>query len=144
MKGRGTGHKIARLHQARFIIKSHGTRFHTVLHPMTEGTKRCTWGCQPYSWGNFVFTIVICRRKYSAELFSILWNNQQMQLYAVNFIPLLGSLYMFRVFYTPTIRSTIYNCIYSHWYLLPAWPAATLGVSSWDDTMVCTSGCRYS
>ena len=29
------------------------------------------------------------------------WNNQQMQLYAVNFIPLLGSLYMFRVFYTP-------------------------------------------
>jgi len=21
---------------------------------------------------------------------------------------------------------------------------ATLGVSSWDDTMVCTSGCRYS
>ena len=38
---------------------------------------------------------------------SILWNNQQMQLYAVNFIPLLGSLYMFRVFYTPVIRSTI-------------------------------------
>ena len=34
-------------------------------------------------------------------------NNQQMQLYAVNFIPLLGSLYMFRVFYTPIIRSTI-------------------------------------
>ena len=30
-----------------------------------------------------------------------------MQLYAVNFIPLLGSLYMFRVFYTPIIRSTI-------------------------------------
>ena len=25
-----------------------------------------------------------------------------MQLYAVNFIPLLGSLYMFRVFYTPS------------------------------------------
>ena len=36
-------------------------------------------------------------------------NNQQMQLYAVNFVPLLGSLYMFRVFYTPIIRSTIYN-----------------------------------
>ena len=34
-----------------------------------------------------------------------------MQLYAVNFIPLLGSLYMFRVFYTPIIRSTIFNCI---------------------------------
>ena len=32
-----------------------------------------------------------------------------MQLYAVNLIPLLGSLYMFRMFYTPIIRSTIYN-----------------------------------
>jgi hypothetical protein len=31
-----------------------------------------------------------------------------MQLYVVNFIPLLGSLYMFRVFYTPIIRSTIF------------------------------------
>jgi len=31
-----------------------------------------------------------------------------MQLYAVNFIPLLGSLYMFRVFYTPIIRSAIF------------------------------------
>ena len=41
-----------------------------------------------------------------------------MQLYAVNFIPLLRSLYMFRVFYTPIIRSTIYNCIYSHWHIL--------------------------
>ena len=30
-----------------------------------------------------------------------------MQLFAVNFIPLLGSLYMFRAFYTPIIRSTI-------------------------------------
>ena len=36
-------------------------------------------------------------------------NNQPMQLYAVNFIPLLGSLYMFRVFYTPIIRSTTLN-----------------------------------
>ena len=32
-----------------------------------------------------------------------------MQLYAVNFIPLLGSLYKFRVFYTPIIRSTIFE-----------------------------------
>ena len=32
-----------------------------------------------------------------------------MQLHAVNFIPLLGSLYMFRVFYTPIIRSTIFE-----------------------------------
>jgi len=39
-----------------------------------------------------------------------------MQLYAVNFIPLLGSLYMFRVFYTPIIRLTIFNSIYYHWY----------------------------
>jgi len=30
-----------------------------------------------------------------------------MQLYAVKFIPELGSLYMFRVFYIPIIRSTI-------------------------------------
>ena len=30
-----------------------------------------------------------------------------MQLFAVNFIPLPGSLYMFRAFYTPIIRSTI-------------------------------------
>ena len=30
-----------------------------------------------------------------------------MQLFAVNFIPLLGSLYMFRAFYTPIIRSKI-------------------------------------
>ena len=37
----------------------------------------------------------------------ILLNNQQMQLFAVNFIPLPGSLYMFREFYTPIIRSTI-------------------------------------
>ena len=34
------------------------------------------------------------------------WNNQQMQLYAVNFIPLLSSLYMFRAAHTPNIRST--------------------------------------
>ena len=54
--------------------------------------------------------------QWPSTLDYILWNNQQMQLYAVNFIPLLGSLYTFRVFYTPIIRSTIYNCIYSHWY----------------------------
>ena len=38
------------------------------------------------------------------------------EIYTVKFIPLLGSLCMFRVFYTPIIRSTIFNCIYSHWY----------------------------
>ena len=47
---------------------------------------------------------------------NFLWNNQQMQLYAGNFIPLPVTLYMFRVPYTPIIRSTIFNCIYSHWY----------------------------
>ena len=41
----------------------------------------------------------------------ILRNNQQMQLYAVNFIPLLCSLYMFRVLYTPIIRSTIFETV---------------------------------
>jgi len=39
-----------------------------------------------------------------------------MQLYAVNFIPLLRSLYMFRAAHTSIIRSTKFNCIYSHWY----------------------------
>ena len=34
-----------------------------------------------------------------------------MQLYAVNFIPLLGSLYMFRMFYTPITRSTILKIV---------------------------------
>ena len=34
-----------------------------------------------------------------------------MQLYAVNFIPLLGSLYMLRVFYIPIIRSTILKTV---------------------------------
>ena len=42
-------------------------------------------------------------------LYSI--NNQQMQLYPVNYIPLLCSLYMFRVFYTPIIRSTILKTV---------------------------------
>ena len=34
-----------------------------------------------------------------------------MQLYAVNFIPLLVSIYMFRLFYTPIIRSTILKTV---------------------------------
>ena len=38
-----------------------------------------------------------------------------MQLYAVNFIPLLSSLYMFRAAHTPIIRSTKFSCIYIHW-----------------------------
>ena len=42
------------------------------------------------------------------------WNNQQMQLYAVNFIPLLNSLYMFRE--GTHAHHQEYNCIYSHWY----------------------------
>jgi len=51
-----------------------------------------------------------------------------MQLYAVNFIPLLSSLYMFRATNTPIIRSTMFNCTV---YL------ATLEESSRDDL------CRY-
>ena len=35
-------------------------------------------------------------------------------MYAVNFIPLLSSLYMFRAAHTPIIRSTKLNFIYSH------------------------------
>ena len=90
---------------------------------------------------------------YVETLWSTLWNNQQMQLYAVNFIPLLGSLYMFWVFYTPIIRSTIFKTVSTatgtDHSIVPATYSqcglqATLGVSSWDDTMVCTSGCRYS
>ena len=40
---------------------------------------------------------------------NILLNNQQMQLYAINFISLLRTLYMFRVPYTPIIRITIFQ-----------------------------------
>ena len=46
----------------------------------------------------------------------VLWNDKQMQLYAVNFIPLISSLYTFQAPHTPIIRSTTFNCIYSHWY----------------------------
>ena len=53
---------------------------------------------------------------YCSVHHNILWNNKQMQLYAVNFIPLLSSLCMFRAPHTPIIRSTMFNCIYSHWY----------------------------
>ena len=49
--------------------------------------------------------------KQETNVISFSMNKQQMQLYAVNFIPLLGLLYMFRVFYTPIIRSTILKTI---------------------------------
>ena len=55
---------------------------------------------------------IICCRKgdhtggNSPDLLYSIRNNQQMQLYAVNFIPLLSSLYMFRAAHTPIIRST--------------------------------------
>ena len=65
-------------------------------------------------------SVVVIRYVYSM-------NNQQMQLYAVNFIPLLGSLYMFRVFYTPIIRSTIFKL-----YLQPLGPPLwSSGQSFW-------------
>ena len=57
--------------------------------------------CQPMTGFKYFMFMVPCIILYSM-------NNQQMQLYAVNFIPLLGSLYMFRAFYTPIIRSTIF------------------------------------
>ena len=53
---------------------------------------------------NITFTILCLWFRASK---SVLLNNQQMQLFAVNFIPLPGSLYMFRAFYTPIIRSAI-------------------------------------
>ena len=63
-----------------------------------------------------------------------------MQLYVVNFIPLLGSLYMFRVFYAPINRSTILktvstttgtdHSIVSATYFQRGLYQATLGVSS--------------
>ena len=62
-----------------------------------------------------IYTCARAHENTNVHLY-ILWSNQQIQLYAVNFIPLLGSLYMFRVFCTPIIRSTIFNCVYSHWY----------------------------
>ena len=56
-----------------------------------------------------------------------------MQLYAVNFIPLLSSLYMFRAQHTPIIRGTMFNLSTAtgtnhsigtdlHSYFLPVWP----------------------
>ena len=71
---------------------------------------------------HIVYTLGFWTRQKDAENIKTynylknLWNNQQMQLYAVNFIPLLSSLYMFRAPHTPIIRSTMFNCIYSHWY----------------------------
>jgi len=54
---------------------------------------------------------------YCSVHHNILWNNQQMQLYAVNFIPLLSSHYMFRARHTPIIRITD-----PHSYFLPVRP----------------------
>ena len=48
---------------------------------------------------------------FRASYYILRITNQQMQLYAVTFIPLLGSLYMFRVFYAPIIRSTILKTV---------------------------------
>jgi len=39
MKEHGAGYKLTRLHQVRFITKTHGTRFHTFLHHMAERSK---------------------------------------------------------------------------------------------------------
>ena len=63
-----------------------------------------------------------------------------MQLYAVNFIPLLSSLYMFWAAHTPIIRSKKFNCIYSHWYNHRLLPVAidTVELCTPDDGRVCT------
>ena len=66
-----------------------------------------------------LFTLLVCLlltelvkiQELSGMLLLFSVNNQQMQLYAVNFIPLLGSFYMFRVFYAPIIRSTILKIV---------------------------------
>ena len=63
---------------------------------MTKLQMFCVWAFCHMTIVYFVFTVP-CIIIYSL-------NNQQMQLFAVNFIPLPGSLYMFRVFYTPIIR----------------------------------------
>jgi len=57
-----------------------------------------------------------------------------MQLYTVNFILLLRSLYMFRVPYTPIIRSEIFQLylqplvqpLCRQRYLIPVWPGTKL------------------
>ena len=68
-----------------------------------------------------------------------------MQLYAVNFIPLLSSLYMFRAAHTPIIRSTTVSTatgkskvgVGCHGYLFPRVPGtaclAPSGTSSRDN-----------
>jgi len=74
-----------------------------------------------------------------------------MQLYAVNFIPLLGSLYMFRgCFIHPssgvqfltvsTATGTNHSIVSATYYLRGLVP----GHAGNKYTMVCTSGCRYS
>ena len=91
---------------------------------------RCLWWW-PHFWCLSYPCLLLIYRAYKSIvhsfffcilylLFRASWysitNNQQMQLYAVNFIPLLSSLYMFRAAHTPIIWSAKFNCIYSHWY----------------------------
>ena len=59
-----------------------------------------------------------------------------MQLYAVNFIPLLSSHYMFRAAHTPIIRSTKFNCIYSQPMIVPV-AVDTVELGTPDDGRVC-------
>ena len=89
------------------------------------------FGCFIYPSSGVQFLTVPTATGTNHSIVSATYSQRGLQ--AVNFITLLGSLYMFRVFYTPIIRSTIFNCIYSHWYksqyrlsyLLPAWPAGS-------------------
>ena len=69
----------------------------------------CAVACDSVGGGGEQGVALTVETGHFRALYSM--NNQQMQLYAVNFIPLLGSLCVFRAFYTPIIRSTILKSV---------------------------------
>ena len=95
--------------ETRLHIKYKRKYTNLLLSPKDQVTNECVYGGRGKDSGTFFYI-------YCSVHHNILSNNQQMQLYAVNFIPLLSSLYMFRAAHTPIIRSTKFNCIYSHCY----------------------------
>ena len=90
--------------------------FGTTLYMFRTVFPSITWSLRLYIQHHTIHVLWMLASKQPHNLYDVLRNNQQMQLYAVNFIPLLSSLYMFRAGHTPIIRSTMFNCIYSHWY----------------------------
>ena len=67
----------------------------------------------------------------------------------------ISPLYMFRTPHTPIIRSTMFNCIYSHWYnhsigtdrhsyFLPVWPGTDWTLYSWWWACVAPETCRVN